>query len=152
MARYASSKSPNPPPHGGLAAKAVKASARRLAASAKGIQASSSPCHQKRQKAAAIKNTTPVSSQLLAESQSLFSPKSVEESQESAVEFVQVNVKSQLTCGTDFPSDKSDKSDKDGNNNDSVSSDEVNDVGIGNSDTTRPLTWPMPLTMMSRIF
>ena len=100
---------------------------RRLAANAKGIQASL-PCCQKQQKAAAIKNTT-ASLQLLAELQSHLSPKPVKELQETAsvtVEFTQVNMGSQLTCGTDFPSNKSE------GNNDSESSDEVNGAAASN--------------------
>jgi hypothetical protein len=65
--------------------------------------------------------------------QSLLSPEPSKESQESAgatVDLVQVNVESQLTHGTDFPSNKS------VGDNDSESSDEVNGIAVRNSNTT----------------
>ena len=56
-----------------------------------------SPRRGKRQKSVLVP------SQLVAESQSLLSP----ESHDSSTGAVEVNVESQLTCSTDFPSDKS---------------------------------------------
>ena len=81
----------------GLAKKAAEASARRLAArDAEGLLPS--PRRTKRKK-----SVTP--SQLMAESQSLLSsPESTGTPLTSAVE---VNVESQLTHGTNFPSDRS---------------------------------------------
>ena len=105
MVRYKSMKSSsNPPPvRAGLAKKAAEASARRLAAreaDAEGLL--TSPRRTKRQKFVAP-------SQLIAESQSLLSPVAHDDESTGSplTSAVEVNVESQLTQGTDFPSDSS---------------------------------------------
>ena len=96
--------SSNPPPvRAGLAKKAAEASARRLAAreaEAEGLL--TSPRRTKRQK-----SVTP--SQLIAASQSLLSPMAHDDESTGSplTSAVEVNVESQLTQGTDFPSNSS---------------------------------------------
>ena len=119
-----SSKNP-PPPREGLAAKFVQASAERRAAfeAQAAVQAAvqrTSPRRQKRQKSPLSKslraastrnnrNGTP--SQAVTESQTLLSPDSQESTGISLSSANNVNVESQITVETGFPSDKSDSDD-----------------------------------------
>ncbi len=130
----ASSKSSsNPLQHSGLAAKAAKASARRLAA-CEAVQAL--PCHKKHQKkAVTINNDTPIniSSQLISESQSLLPPK---DSAGIVVSVAQVHEASQLTSGTDFPSNKSEEGNNASESIDAV--DVLNDGAAANAASGTP--------------
>ena len=119
MVRYTmrSSKNP-PPPREGMAAKFVEGSVERRAAfEAQAALQRTSPRRQKRQKspvstslgaASTRNNRNGTPSQAVTESQSLLSPDSQESTGISLSSANNVNVESQITVDTGFPSDKSD--------------------------------------------